>query len=115
MSTISIEVPDELSEQLALVGDRLPELLARSLRQPFVSAHVYRHILDFLASSPTPEQIASFGPTSEMTARLGTLLSREASGEITPGEKAELDEYEQIEHLIIMIKAGNLAYLTDRS
>lgn len=113
MPTITIEVPDELSELLAQAGDRLPELLAFSLQQPGLSAHVYRYILDFLASQPTAEQIAAFGPTPAMAERLNALLAREASGEITPVEKAELDEYEQIEHLMLMIKAGSLPYLTE--
>jgi len=49
MTTVTIEVPDELSELIAQAGDRLPELLARSLREPALPAHVYRYVLDFLA------------------------------------------------------------------
>ena len=112
MATITIEVPDELSKLIAQAGDRLPELLAQSLQQPTLPAHVYRYILDFLASNPSAEQIASFSPTPEMTERLQTLIAREAAGDLTLPEKAELDEYERLEHLMIMIKAGNLHYLT---
>jgi hypothetical protein len=108
MSTITIEVPDELSDLLAEAGDRLPELLAQSLRQPPLPAHVYRYVLDFLATNPSAEEISSFAPTPEMTERLRTLLTREADSNITPAEKAELDEYERLEHLMIMIKAGVL-------
>ena len=32
MRTITLQVPDELADQLAAVQDRLPELLALSLR-----------------------------------------------------------------------------------
>jgi hypothetical protein len=112
MAMVTIEVPDELSELLEQAGDRLPELLARSLREPALPAHVYRYVLDFLASRPTPEQVAAFGPTSEMVNRLRTLLGREAGGEITPAERSQLDEYERLEHLMILIKTGNLRYLT---
>jgi len=112
MATVTIEVSDELSELVAQAGDRLPELLARSLREPTLPAHVYRYVLDFLASRPTPEQVASFGPTPEMVGRLRTLLEREGKGEITPAEKAELDEYERLEHVMVMIKSGNLRHLT---
>ena len=70
-------------------------------------------ILDFLASNPTPEQIAAFRPTSEMQDRLHILLTRSRAGILTPSEHVELDEFERIEHLMIMIKAANLPYLTD--
>ena len=43
-----------------------------------------------------------------MIERLQTLLDRETAGELTPEERIELDEYERIEHLIVMIKSGNL-------
>lgn len=112
MATLTIEVPDELSELVAQAGDRLPELLARSLQEPTLPTHVYRYVLDFLASRPTPEQVATFGPTSEMTDRLRVLLERESRGEIAPAEKAELDEYEKLEHLMVMIKSGTLQHLT---
>lgn len=112
MATVTIEVPDELSELVEQAGDRLPELLARGLKEPTtLPAHVYRYVLDFLASRPTPEQVAAFSPTPEMIERLRTLLGREAGGEITPAEKAELDEYERLEHLMVMIKSGNLQHL----
>ena len=113
MATVTIEVPDELSELVAQAGDRLPELLAQSLKEPTLPAHVYRYVLDFLASRPTAEQVATFGPTPEMVDRLRKLAGRESSGEITPAEKAELDEYERLEHLIVMIKSGSLLHLTD--
>jgi hypothetical protein len=112
MATVTIEVPDELSELLAQAGDRLPELLAQSLKEPTLPAHVYRYVLDFLASRPTPEQVVAFGPTREMVERLRTLRGRESSGEITSAERAELDEYERLEHLMVMIKSGALQHLS---
>jgi hypothetical protein len=111
VAKITLEVSDELSERLAEVSDRLPELLALSLQQPALPAHTYRYILDFLASNPAPEQIAAFGPTPAMQERLRTLLERSKSGNLTPTEQAELDEYERIEHLLVLLKAGNLSYL----
>jgi hypothetical protein len=86
MATVTIEIPDDLSELIALAGDRLPELLAQSLREPTLPAHIYRYVLDFIASRPTPEQIASFGPTPEMNERLKTLVERESSGDLIRAE-----------------------------
>jgi hypothetical protein len=111
MPRIILDVSEELSQQLAQIGDRLPELLALSLQQPAVPAEIYRYILDFVASNPTPIQIAQFQPTPQMQDRLSTLVTRSKAGELTPIELKELDEYERIEHLMVMIKAGNLAYL----
>jgi hypothetical protein len=112
MPTITLEVPDDLADQLGHVRDRLPEFLALSLHQPALPAHIYRYILDFLASNPTPEQIAAFSPTPEMQERLQTLLERSRSDEFSETERAELDEFERIEHLVVLIKSGNVPYLT---
>jgi len=111
VAKITLEVPEELSQQLASVGDRLPELLALSLQQPPLPAHIYRYILNFIVRNPTPEQIAAFIPTPEMQQRLRTLVERSLLNKITDLERTELDEYEKIEHLIIMLKAGNIKNL----
>jgi hypothetical protein len=39
---------------------------------------------------------------------------RSRAGLLTPLAQAELDEYEQIEHLLIMLKAGALTLLNPR-
>ncbi|MDX2244971.1 MAG: hypothetical protein NW224_30210 [Leptolyngbyaceae cyanobacterium bins.302] len=119
MAKITLEIPDHLAEQLAQRGEnpsdwlqqRLPALLEENTQPSILPAHVYRYILDFIASNPTPQQIADFRPTPDMQERLRSLLSRNKSGDLTPDEEAELDEYERIEHIVIMLKAGNLRSL----
>ncbi len=39
--------PMRLADQLALVRDRLPELLALSLQQPALPAHIYQYVPQF--------------------------------------------------------------------
>jgi hypothetical protein len=112
MPKITFEVSEELSQQLAQVGKRLPELLALSLQQPPLPAHIYRYILNFIASNPTSEEIAAFRPTSQMQDRLRILIERSKASELTEQERIELDEYERIEYLVIMLKAGNLRHST---
>jgi len=111
MALLTIEIPDDLMERLDPIRDQLPELLRRCLQPDLLSAQVYRYILNFLASQPSPDEVAAFRPTPEMQARLRYLLSHSDSGTLTPEEAQELDEYERIEHLIVLLKAGNLPYL----
>jgi hypothetical protein len=119
MAKITLEIPDHLAEQLARRGEnpsewlqqQLSALLAGNSQPSILPAHVYRYILDFIASNPTPQQIADFRPTPEMQERLQLLLNRNKSGDLTPDEEAELDEYGRIEHIVMMLKAGNLRSL----
>lgn len=104
MAMITLEVPDDLADQLAAARDRLPELLALSLRQPALPAAAYRHILDFLASDPSPEQIAAFRPIPEAQERLRLLLTRRHEGQLTELEARELEEFAHVEHLMVMIR-----------
>jgi len=111
MATITIDVPDELSEQLQQLGDRLPQLLQQCLQQPPLPARVYRYVLSFLASQPTPAEIANFRPTEDMQARLEELVMKAKEGNLSASEAEELTEYERIEHVTVMIKLGNLPSL----
>jgi hypothetical protein len=112
MTTVTLELPDELAAQVESLRDRLPELLALSLRQPALPATLYRDILAFLATKPSSEEIVAFQPEPEMQERLRVLLQREHAGELTSTEQAELDEFEQIEHFMVMLKAGNFPFVT---
>jgi hypothetical protein len=102
MAMISLEVPDNLADQLAASRGCLPELLALSLRQPALPAAVYRQTLDFLASDPSPEQLATFRPIPEAQERQRLLLTRCHEGQLTELESRELDAFAHVEHLMIL-------------
>ncbi|MEE3717885.1 hypothetical protein V2H45_14180 [Tumidithrix elongata RA019] len=114
MVKITLEVTEELSEKLEKLGDRLPEILSQSLEQLTLPAYVYRYVLNFLASNPSPQQIRDFRPTPEMQERLRLLSMRSKAGDLTENERNELDEYERIEHLMVMVKSGNLRFLKEQ-
>ncbi len=112
MAQITLDLPEDLAQALTQQGDRLPALLTQALNnQPALPAHLYRYILEFLTSHPTPEEIANFHPTPEMVDRLQTLLDQNRSGKLTPTGIQELEEFERIEHIIVMLKSSNLSYL----
>ena len=109
MVEITIAVPEALAEQLAAVRDRLPEVLARGLPEAAPAANeVYRYVLTFLATSPSPEDILNFVLTAAMQDRASALLDKQRTGQLTPREMAELDEYTHIDSLVSMLKARAL-------
>lgn len=108
-------MPDELSEQLQQLGDRLPEVLQQCLQQPPLPARVYHYVLNFLANQPTPAEVTSFRPTEGMQTRLRELVAKSKEGDLSESEAQELADYERIEHLMVMLKLGNSPYLTTQA
>jgi len=116
MTTITLEVPDELAAQIAALRGRLPDLLAQVLKsessgtKPQVngtqqSSPLYREIVDFLASDPSPEQVVAFRISAAAQERLEDLLEKNREEGLTLVETAELDAYLQARDLMILLKA----------
>lgn len=106
MAQITIEVSDSLAERLTAVKDRIPEMLAREIEQPSpLLNEVYRYVLKFLASNPSPPAVIDFKPTPTMQERIGELLEKNGEGQLSPAEASELDEYANINRLLSMLKA----------
>jgi hypothetical protein len=61
-------------------------------------------ILDFLASTPTPEQIVAYQPSKAVQGRLRALLNKKQSTGLTAEEQAEFDEFTQINHFMSRLK-----------
>lgn len=109
MATLTIEIPDTLAEKLSPHKERMDEIVGLGLKElsPLPN-RVYRYILTFLAANPSAEEIVNFRPSAEMQERLGLLLERCKTESLTAAEQAELDEYERIEHLMILLKTRAL-------
>lgn len=114
MATITLELNDDLVERLHSVGDRLPQLLSHALDSAGIpGGHVpadpttpaWLEAIDFLAKSPSPQQIIEFKLSPEAQERLEDLLDGLRSNDLTPTEEAELETYRQINHLFVILKA----------
>jgi hypothetical protein len=66
---------------------------------------VFAETLDFLASRPTLEHIVAFKASAVMQQRLEELLDKNREEGLTEAEEAELDAYEQVNDLMILLKA----------
>jgi len=69
-----------------------------------VASELFEEVSDFLASGPTPEQIIAYKVSEALDERLHYLLDLNSQGEIGSDERAELEEFLRINHLLRMIK-----------
>lgn len=68
-------------------------------------ADAYDEILDFLAAGTTPESIVNFRPSADAQARVRELMDKRNDEGLSAAENDELEEYLQLEHLMIVAKA----------
>ena len=66
---------------------------------------IYQEVYYFLASASTHEQILAFRPSQMVQERIRTLLEASKLGQLTIEGQAELDEFEQVEHFVRMLKS----------
>lgn len=65
----------------------------------------YFEIIDFIAAGTTPEAVVNFRPSAEAQRMLANLMEREKENVLSPEEKAELDHFTELEHILRMAKA----------
>jgi len=110
---VTIDLPDSLAQQVGAEGDRLAQLLARALRpKPPEMSALRREVFVFFARGPQPAEIISFRPSEGATARMRELLQRNQEGNLTPTEEAEMDEIEEINTMVSLIKAEARRHLS---
>jgi hypothetical protein len=132
MAELTIHIPDELAQRLEPLHSRLPELLSQlldatnpTLMSLAVPAELhsalnatanlqeipqaYLEVIDFLMTRPTPQDIVAFKVSPQAQERLRSLLNKNRAGTLTEPEVAELDAYEQLEQLMILMKARAVA------
>jgi len=65
----------------------------------------YVEIIDFIAAGTTPEAVTLFRPSSEAQQRVAELIEREKESGLSSEDKAELDHFVELEHILRMAKA----------
>jgi hypothetical protein len=109
MTTMTLEIPNELAERLEPFEDQLLRILEMGLREFHAASQPgYRgmaEVLEFLASLPSPEEISSLRPSKILQKRVEELLEKNRSDGLTPEEEEEWERYEYLEHLVRIAKA----------
>ncbi len=72
----------------------------------------YEEIIEFIASGTTPEAIVAYRPSPEAQERVLELVEREKAASLTASEKAELDHFLELEHILRMAKAKARQFLS---
>ena len=65
----------------------------------------YEEIIDFIAAGATPQALLAFRPSDGVQRRVAELVERSKQGSISAEEQSELEDYLQLEHIMIMAKA----------
>ncbi|MGI8745500.1 MAG: hypothetical protein ACR2NN_23595 [Bryobacteraceae bacterium] len=66
---------------------------------------VYLEIVDFIAAETTPETVVSFRPSITAQTRVEELIAKEKETVLSPEERAELDHFLELEHILRIAKA----------
>ena len=106
MVQITMQIPDQLAEQVLPVRRWLPIVLELGLaRFKTPTAQTSAEVIDFLLGNPTPVDVLNYRASERSQERLRRLFALNRSGLLGEAEQAELDEMERLEHIIIMLKA----------
>lgn len=115
MTTITLEVPDELATQFKVDPDTLTLLIREAISAKFsklqaadeqeAESPVYEDLIEFLSSSPTTEQIVTFKISPDAQERLEDLLYKNREKILSQSEKTEMETYLQLSHLVTRLKA----------
>ncbi|MBZ0304197.1 MAG: hypothetical protein K8J31_30965 [Anaerolineae bacterium] len=68
------------------------------------SSPVYAEVYEFLLSAPTPAQVIAFHASEATQDRVQVLLDANRDRTLTADEEAELDEFQQVNHFVSMLK-----------
>jgi len=102
---LTLYVPDRLAERLRPLSPWLPTVLELSLVGFKTRAvQTASELIDFLSAGPTPEEVADCTVSDKAQQHLRRLLALNEAGLLSEEEQAELDEIEQIEHIMLMLK-----------
>jgi predicted transcriptional regulator len=109
ISAITLELPEELTERLRSLADRLPQILELGLRELDASSLPMfagvSDVLELLATLPTPEEVLALQPSPSLEARVRELLEKNRAGGLLPAEEEEWRRYAYAEHLVRLAKA----------
>lgn len=117
MVEMTLQLPEELARRMKPMGPWLPTVLELGLLGCRTRAAVAAvELMELLASNPSPQEVLGFHVSDATQERSKRLLALNEAGLLGEEERHELDELDQLEHLVVMLKsriAGDLRQAPD--
>ncbi len=112
MTQMTMQVPEDLAKRIQPIRTWLPAIIELSLIGfKTVATAVASDVIDFLSKNPSAQEVVNYHVSEQAQARLQRLLALNEAGMLSAAEQLELDELEQLEHVIVMLKARTAAQL----
>jgi hypothetical protein len=106
MIQMTMQLPNELADRLRPIGPWLPTVIELGLVGfKTLATKTASEVVEFLSQNPSSQELLDYHVSDEAQTRLQRLLALNESGLLSEAEQTELDELEQLEHIIIMLKA----------
>lgn len=106
MMRMTMQVSDELANRIQPLVPWLPTVIELSLIGfKTLATATATEIIQFLSATPSVQDILKYQVSEQSQLRLQRLLTLNEAGMLSQTEQLELDELQQIEHIIIMLKA----------
>ena len=106
MFETTMQVPGRLAQRLRPISPWLPTVLELGLVGFETKAvQTASEIIAFLSNGPSPDEVATYAVSEKAQQRLRRLLALNEAGLLSLEEQTELNEIEQIEHIMVMLKA----------
>lgn len=107
MVELTIKVSDKLAEKLLAKEDQLEEIFEIGLRElEPQNSMLYNEVINFFAASPSLKEISLLKPSENAQDRVRELLEKNQAGQLSSDESLELDEIQQLNHMITLLKAN---------
>jgi len=106
MVQMTMQISDDLAKRIQPIRSWLPAILELSLVGfKTLATETAAEIIRFLATNPSPQEVLDYHVSERAQAKLRRLLASNEAGLLGETEQCELDEIQQIEHTMIMLKA----------
>ncbi len=105
MTSLTLELPDAVAEEMRPLEPWLPTLLQLTLLNLQTSASgAVKEIITFLRSNPSPEEVSQFYFSQDEQDRLEYLAELNKAGKLSAAESLEVEERLQVGHIGAMMK-----------